>query len=228
MSKTIAPYTTPEEQRQQARTFIRDHIESFKFHNEKYHFLPITIIEHVASRSNILAVIAQDAALAADLSYVPDPSHSHDFLTNKLFNEAKRCFVTAMYAKQSMLFLRELTNHAMDEQLPLEELTIEHKYVQDLTDFMKLQSMFCAPVMKIGDYEQMVDTVPFVKVRKMGMLEDKEVFAVEFHEGHVVEEGERSYLMMACKDREEAEKTEVWERRKLGFWWEDEYFLCCE
>lgn len=132
-----------------------------------------------------------------------------------------------MYASESMYFLRQLTNIIDDGNLPIEEAKIESGLAEAAQEFMAQQELFCAPIMVMGDFEQVVERVPLVGGIKKGSVQGRQVYGVEFHEGHF-EEGvvKSEYNMVGFEEKEDAERSEVWKRRKMGFWWREEYFLC--
>lgn len=132
-----------------------------------------------------------------------------------------------------MYFLKKLTNIVLDENLPIASATMEPELEDALEEFIAQQPIFCAPLMRMGGFEQCVAIAPFVRAEETGKTEEgRVVYEVEFHEGHVGEGERTGYYMIGFEGREDAEKSEVWGRRKMGFWWNREekmeYFLCFE
>lgn len=227
MSLSISVSSSPAEQRQQAYNHIHNNLQRFTFKDTNYAFVPLTIMQDMATYANIHAVCTNDVRLSKEYF----PSHSRDFFANRMRKDAPRCFAAVMYAKESMYFLRQLTNFAADEQLPTntDSAKIEPELQSALSKFGELQPVFFAPVLKVGNYAQAVITLPCVEVEETGKEEKgKVVYRVEFCEGHVEGGKGREYFMVGFGERKKAEEDVLWQRSKLGFRWGEEYFLCFE
>jgi hypothetical protein len=228
MAFAIDINSAPAEQRRQIYAYIRDNVKDYTINNRELEYLPINHIKEIATLENIEAVIAKDTALAN--TYFP--SHSREFLANKIFKEGKKLFVGSMYHGLSMYFVMKLANIINDARLPLANIiNIDPAMQADLTKFVATQAMFCAPIFTEGEYDQRASTphaLPLTSLVESGVTATGGfVYLVTFHREHLRSQSTRLIFLMAVFDsKENAEKDTCWLRRHFGFWCASEYFLC--
>jgi hypothetical protein len=229
MPLSISNTATATEKREQIRAYIHENIEGYTVNNKPYSFLPNIYINEVATLENIEAVIENDPGLAT----IYFPPHSRQFLTNKIFKEGKKLFACAMYNGLSMYFVMKLANNADDARLPLPQTTtIEGALQGDLIKFLAFQSLFCAPILSDGEYDQEVPSIsplPLTKLDHSGFTsKGNPVYMANFHRGHLRSQFTKTLFLVAVyKSREDAEQETCWLRRHFGFkYGAASYFLC--
>ncbi|KAH7094623.1 hypothetical protein FB567DRAFT_543054 [Paraphoma chrysanthemicola] len=233
-SFSILPEWSHDEQRNQCKSYIEANLVKCGLEKEAVSILPITAIKELATYSNIILVIAKDPGLSA-----LDERGRHNYAKN-IHEYCPRLFVACMYAETNMPLLCNMWNlSAPDHKLPLAaKLTIEPELKEVYKKFFNIQDIFCAPVFKLGNYNQGVAKKCMAPCMQISGPDELGQFTMSFHPAHIVEHqgddpgsytGKSDFQCVKYTSREAAQMyTERWSRGKFGFMCEGEYFFLYE
>jgi hypothetical protein len=250
MSIHISATSTAEEQLQLCRTYLHSQIQRCGFstrdnNNIDIRFLPPSAIDNFAAQPNIEALCVQDPGLKR----LHFPSHSHKFFAEKVFKNARKCFVITVLENLGMDFLLQLSNVANDEDLPISEHEIANRspiyrevtnpeFPHDLRTFMGSQALVCGPRLEIGRSDQIwpsMKNLPLVEAHLHHQRSYGDVFRVVFHPEFLVAKGagseepytgEVSFRMKVFYDVQEVSWHVGWGKRMFGFGCDGKYYVC--
>jgi hypothetical protein len=211
---------------------------------EENSFIPISVVNALATRANIEAMVQRDPGLRA--MYFPE--HSRSFFINHIYKYAKGLFLVAVAERLGMNFLRVLMRgkNTVDRNLPLDmHLRIrdgknEFWPDEDVKRFLGIQNLVCAPRFYMNSYKQVAGCrsgLPIVEARRVAGRDDeeREVYEVRFHDEHLrpsksAEPGEewvlgKRFLMRCFAERGEATRDPSFEEAVFGFSCQGMYYL---